>query len=531
MATANGVIKTFSPKQILDNLNVLGGFDKLPNLNQNYMAKLNIEPNGNFVMVDGKWAAWRRNSDSSLLADHNTVTISNLFKLAIETMKIRGDRQNPGLRKAIFDGLRGYTWLIVNGYLWKNKDKSTDCLKNILTIRGELGKAIRAAINTMKNFHSWYDESQPQMMYRNFGQEVYLTDSGLVDNGICFGISTKWLLRWAMDNKNSILDSSKPTSPDQLNYNLRLDQAAANFKSINPTKWLGMQAVYRDQAEFQLREMMKQKMQNRNIVDPRAQSIEKKGAEMYVTMHQQSEIVGGGDLKNVVQNASINLTQELSTAQQKLATATQQQAASSNPRRYQKKVDGYQEDVDYLQKKVTGLNTVAAMPLADGGGARFQDANAYLNYVSKKYQGAASGALNEMELPSVFYLRDSTDFAPHVRNLFLPLVQQSIAAANGNQRIGFMITWRAGQCDGYLLKNGAQSGGHALGFHRTDTGSFIAFDPNYGEFSCADENELVNHFARWFSLYSRDTAIKNIGSMKIENNDQSMHGFMSAFTL
>ncbi len=53
MATANGVIKTFSPKQIPDNLNVLGGFDKLPNLNQNYIAKLTIEPNGNFVMVDG----------------------------------------------------------------------------------------------------------------------------------------------------------------------------------------------------------------------------------------------------------------------------------------------------------------------------------------------------------------------------------------------------------------------------------------------------------------------------------------------
>jgi len=62
-------------------------------------------------------------------------------------------------------------------------------------------------------------------------------------------------------------------------------------------------------------------------------------------------------------------------------------------------------------------------------------------------------------------------------------------------------------------------GGHALGFHITEKRPFLVFDPNYGEFGCLTGEDVIKHFARWFSLYSKDTAIKKMNTIKIYQND------------
>ncbi|MFM7128341.1 MAG: hypothetical protein ACKO0V_03170 [bacterium] len=504
--------------------------------------KLNIEPNGRFLMTVGEWF---RSGDSSLMKSFNRATIENLLKEAIKSLSNQGIQQNPDLRKAIFDGIRGYRWLLSSyrreerGASGSNRDSLESSLNNLDIIQKDFTDQLKAAVNTMDNFHLWFTVAQPELRLQNSGQSVYMDENALKGNGICGGISTKWLMRWVASGKSSLLDSSKPVDAIQAEFNLKVNSYVRNFKTNQRPTWIGMVAKYGGEAaaDFQLLEMAKENLRaNRNLKDPRLDRLQKKGSEMYVLQKQRRTLKQGGDMQANVQQASVHHTENL----EKQFRYGVQAMGASNPRdeakamkKFNKARTAYQ-NMDLAAEKRAGFLSQNST----------QDTNQFIDRIASKYANMYSDRYMSHPFRKALYFCDASDFQTLLGPVLLPLISESEVALRKGERIGYGISWRAGdlpQSEGYRFGRGqngsrkiGQESGHALGFHITTNGTFLAFDPNYGEFGCRTGDEVVQHFSRWFSLYSKDTALVAMGTMKFYQDDlynQLEREFFRGFSL
>lgn len=541
MATASTEILNFG-NFIVHNLLELAKFDQKNDIQKIHGRKLNIELNGRFLMTVGEWF---RSGDSSLMKSYNRASVENLIKQAIKSLSNQGIQQNPNLRKAIFDGIRGYRWLLSSyrrqerGASGSNRDSLERSLTNLDIIQKDFTDQFKAAVNKMDKFHLWFSVAQPELRLQTFGQTDYMDDDALLDRGICGGISTKWLMRWVASGKSSMLDSSKPVDAAQAAFNQRVNRFVRNFKTSQNAKWIGMVAKYGGEAaaDFQLLEMAKAQLKtNFNLKDPGLDRLQKKGSEMYVLQRERETLKQGGDMQANIQQASVHHTENL---EKQFRYGTQAMGAS-NPRdeakamgRLNEARTAYQNMDAAAQKRTDFLSQNST-----------QDTNQFIDRIASKYANMASERYMSHPFGRALYFCDASEFQPLIEPVLLPLINESEVALRKGERIGYGISWRAGelpQSEQYRFgrsTNGSklinQGAGHALGFHITTNGTFLVFDPNYGEFGCTTGVEVVQHFSRWFSLYSKDTSIVSMGTMKFYQDDlynQLEREFFTGFTL
>ncbi|MFM7591604.1 MAG: hypothetical protein ACKO85_07400, partial [Isosphaeraceae bacterium] len=174
-----------------------------------------------------------------------------------------------------------------------------------------------------------------------------------------------------------------------------------------------------------------------------------------------------------------------------------------------------------------------------------QDTNQCIDRIASKYANMSSDQYMHHQFGRALYFCDASDFQTLLGPVLLPLISESEVALRKGERIGYGISWRAGlltKSKGYRFGGNKkfssgvinQTSGHALGFHITTNNTFLVFDPNYGEFGCSTGEEVVQHFSRWFSLYSKDSALVSMGTMKFYQNDlynQLEREFFTGFSL
>lgn len=520
MATANAEINAFGNFLLL-NLKELAKFDRRIDIGT-FGAKLNIEANGKFILVKGAMAALRRDSGSSLTKDYNRKTIENLLEQSITLLLNQGIQLNPELRKAIFDAIRGYRWLL-GTYSIENRSGLFDAsLEKLNLIQQNFTDKLKAAINKMDQFHMWFGDVQPEMRMENYGQSVYMDDKDLLSNGICAGITTKWLVRWVVAGKQSMLDSSKPQTQQQSEFNLNIEQQFQEYRTKQHVRWTGDIAKYGSEAAatFQVKERLKRDMASDRIQDPGLSRLQKKGSGMFVAMNEQNVFKKGSNLEDAIKDAT-KLKATMAKSEKnaiRLWEKADQLSVKKNPD--QNLLNKIYDKAGQESKKAFSLGIVAQRNAEFTGDMNRINRDQFLERLARAYQNAHSNQMRKMQFSQTMYFRDASDFEPELRSFFLPLISESEIALSINQRIGYYISWNAGPLANsrpYRRVIGIE-GGHALGFHINQDRTFMAFDPNYGEFSCATADDLIKHFARWYSLYSKDTAIASYGCMKIYEN-------------
>jgi hypothetical protein len=529
MATANSEIKAFG-NFIVTNLKELAKFEKRTDIQNMFGSKLNIEPNGRFVMVNGAGAAWGRNKNSSLTNEYNRKSVENLLNEAIRILTTQGVQQNPELRKAIFDGIRGYRWLL-GSYRGEHGNSFNNSLDKLDEIQKEFMDKLKNAINKMDQFHLWFATAQPEVKFENYGQSVYLNDNAMLGDGICAGITTKWLARWVASGKSSIMDSSK-VNQQQLDFNQEQEREFQKYKIINRTKWIGEIARYGGEAaaEFRVKQDLNNRLANRNLNDPTLNRMQKKGSGMFVAQQEQGYFKKGGDLQEVIQNAS-KLNANIQKASKLAKTLLDKNDLITDKRRKDENWVKFEKATE----EARFLDTAAQRNAGFTGQNQLSNTAVFLERISQQYANAHTLKCTSSVFNQCMYFRDASDFEPEIRAVLLPLVSESEASLNKGERTGYYIGWGADKLDdsdGYRFGNkgingistwGSKrisiSGGHALGFHITLNNSFLVFDPNYGEFGCVSGEDVIKHFARWFSMYSKDTAINKIKTMKIYQDD------------
>ena len=525
MATANSEIKAFG-NFIVTNLKELAKFEKRTDIQNMFGSKLNIEPNGRFVMVNGAGAAWGRNKDSSLTNEYNRKSIENLLNEAINILTTQGVQQNPELRKAIFDGIRGYRWLL-GSYRGQHGISFNGSLDKLDEIQKAFTDKLKDAINKMDKFHLWFASAQPEVKFENYGQSIYLNDNAMLGGGICAGITTKWLARWVASGKSSIMDSSK-VNQQQLDFNQVQESEFQRYKIINRTKWIGEIARYggEAEAEFRVKQDLQNRLANRNFNDPTLNRMQKKGSGMFVAQKEQVNFKKGGDLQEVIQNAR-KLNANIEKSGKLAGKLLDKNDLITDKRRKDANWEAFQKAAE----EANFLNTAARRNADFTGQNQLTNTAVFLERISQQYANAHTLKCTSSVFNQCMYFRDASDFEPEIRAVLLPLLSESEAALNKGERTGNYIGWQADKLDdsdGYrfgdkgkkgISTRGSErisiSGGHALGFHITENRSFLVFDPNYGEFGCVAPEDVIKHFARWFSMYSKDTAIKKMMTMKI----------------
>ena len=537
-------IVTVFGNHIVHNLKVLAEFDLKTDIQKMGGRKLNIDTRtGQFNMGTGWGNAWSRNAESSLTQADSRKTVTNLLKAALDQFKQEGVTQNAEFRKALIDAFRGYRWLLssymANRTIDNNRITSYETsLEELDGIQKEFCDSLKDAVNKMNGFHRWFATAQPEMKFYSLGQSVYMDDNALLSEGICAGITIKWLCRWVVSAKSSILDSSKPQSQEQALFEMKLNREVSKWKLNNPAEWREKITNHGGEAaaNFQVREEQKAILAenpNRRVFDRTLDRLQKKGSEMFITMHEQGLIEQGGNLMNTVQNAKENAKEQA----QKYANL----AISTNSRRKQA---GYLESAEKYQKKGESYDKVARR-WGDFHMIDNQDTNDFLNRIAAKYENASSGASVTHPFNKPMYFRDASEFYDEIRTNFEPLISDSFTELNRGIRVGFYIGWMAGEFEQasqyrftYKFSNGnratfsgskwiTQKDGHALGFHITPNHSFLVFDPNYGEFGCATGDDVIKHFSRWFSLYSRKYSLVAMRNMKIYWDDWQLYPFQN----
>jgi len=490
---------------LVHNLKELAKFDGLTDIRDNFGSKLNIDTSGRFELVKGFKAAARRTSASSMTNEYNRKTVENLLKAAIHTLFTDGIQRNPELRKAIFDGIRGYIWLLESYGL-----DYTQSMKEILIIKKEFTDAIKAAINTMDKFHLCYGTAQPEMKLESFGQAGYMKDKGLLASGICAGITTKWLVRWVSAGKASMLDSSKAVSQERAEFNLALDTLFNSYKTFEKTKWMGDIAKYGGEAAamFQVKERLKKEKLDKEfgLRSPDLARLQKKGSGMYIAMQEQGKYKEGGNLQDIIQDAA-QVRENAQTAPQKIQDLTAKLQA--NPLLNRSERNKILNNIQKLQRHPTALNDVAERNALATNDMQRLDQDHFLQRMAQAYQNAHSQKFQKCNFAKPMYFRDASDFEIELNVFFRPLISDSEMSMGLNQRTAYYIAWQGKKYSSNDFS------GHALGFHINQDRTFMVFDPNYGEFGCATGNEVIQHFARWFSLYSKDTVIDTFGYMRV----------------
>ena len=510
MAIANIEIRDFG-NFVLHNLMELAKFEGLIDIRDNFGSKLNIDTDGRFVLVNGWKAAAKRTTASSLTNEYNRKTVENLLKNAINKLFTDGIQRNPGLRKAIFDGIRGYKWLLGSYGLIKSQS-----MKNLSQIQKDFTLDLKAAINKMDRFHLCFGTTQPEMRMENLGQSVYMDDDFLMDKGICAGITTKWLVRWVTTSKASMLDSSKALSQQHAAFNHNLDMAFVDYKNLHKARWVAEIAKYGGEASatFQVKERLKTEMSQLGVKSPDLARLQKKGSGMFIAMHEQKITKEGGLIQDSIQNAT-RTKQKIKKAEQG-AHALVTKVETNISKYSQNQINRAYQDVDKLNQKAAVLKNVAERNAIATGDSQRLDVDRFLQRTAQAYQNAYSNQFQTIDFAKPMYFRDASDFEIELNVFFRSLISDSEMAMGLNQRTAYYIAWQAGVLkDGRMYGSPQQEGGHALGFHINQNMTFMVFDPNYGEFGCASGNDVIQHFARWFSLYSKDTVISRFGWMKV----------------
>jgi len=509
MALANTEIKSFGTLMV-DNLKELAKFDRDTACQKMWGSKLNIEENGGqgkFTKVNGAWAAKNRGEEASLTKDYNRKTVLNLIKAAISEFEKGGEKDNPLLRKAIIDGIRGYSWLLNSYGLGGGRNRAAfdKSLNELQEVNYKFMSKLRDAVFRMQGFHSFFIEAQPEVSYRGVNSQFdYEPNQMLVGGGICAGITIKWLTRWVSSEKASILDSSKQSN--LLVDNNKIQQEVQRFKRDSRAKWVGLVAKFNGDAaaaETALKDDIKLQIR-----------LQKKGSGMYIAMYEQSKFQNGGNLQNIIENAD-RYKDKIEEIRDKAAMApnTAKFVVDPNNPFVLKSIKGYKDDAEKVRAGEAAELAKRRYGLEDN-----DQAGEIRRNIARNYKNAFTNVeiINNFKDP--MYCRDSKDFYDEIKNHFERLTSDSQSSKN-SLRTGYYITWTAGQSPydnmTMLRKKIGNESGHALGFHINEDGRYFAFDPNYGEFRVNSDIDLINLFSRWFSVYSRDTTLIQFGSVKV----------------
>ena len=488
MATTH---RNYAPDTIRENLKILASFDNVGHLTGKGAKKLHIHNDGRFSVDEGRGAAFRRTFTAgvSLSDKHNRDSIENLFREATNLLVLNGLFEN-GLRVDIFNALRGFRYLIVNGY--EGRMEALD--RTFQRCRSHFGCVLKAAINGAANFTTVYSgQVMPHVTFRNVGdgQATYI-ETEFVEGGICFGIAAKWGLRNIQANKPSIKSSRHDQNPlnaqavARSNYRTALEasvEAILNnpdmLEELNQ-KIFGNSPAMNFMNRFATRDQAKAHLmcyyETTEANNPDRLRLKNKGTEMYAIMHQQ--------------DAMLNKNQRMGDA-----------------------IKNYNDPQKYFEP--TTQNLLKFKP----GQAGLTDQQ-YINALATRSDLCRIMKVDEVKFGSrqdgtegKFYMRDFTLFSEPLDYLMLmcrgdkDYIQRERAKKNMDTvAFSYMISWSAGQHNGYGNIN--QSDGHALGLNFNPLlgqDACLIFDPNYAEFRCNDIKTAGEHLAKLFSLYSRDS--------------------------
>ncbi|MFM7132063.1 MAG: hypothetical protein ACKO0V_22160 [bacterium] len=504
--------RNYDPDILRCNLKVLAGFDRAENLSGTGAKKLHFHNDGRFSVDEGKKSAFKRTFSvgASLTDHHNLNSIRYLFEEAIQLLVINGPFES-GLRQEIFDALRGFRFLMINGY-GSRRQSIENTYRYCLS---RFGEVLKEAINGTANFTTVYSgEVMPKVNFRNieFGQATYI-DKDYVEDGICFGISAKWGLRNIMSDKPTITQSShqlNPQSPkatELSNYRNSLENEVdlilqspelleqlnkQIFKDMTGMSFMSRFGNNREAAKTYLMRHYEMKETH----NPNRNRLKQKGDEMYAIMHKQNPI-------------KYNKNQDTGFGELKISDAIR---SFNNSDQYFKPTTQ-----NLLKMKPAGLGT-----------------DQFINNIAAHSDGCRFYRLGSLDLfygsrpetSKKMYLRDFTYFTENIRYIILNCAAdkrfiQGERVKKQRQPVAFsyMITWSAGINEGY--GNISQQDGHALGLnYHPSLGdeACLLFDPNYGEFRCDDNNAAIAHLSKWFSLYSKDTNLATASFYRISRS-------------
>lgn len=486
----------YAPDTIRANLKVLASFDQAAHLTGTGAKKLHIDDNGRFTVVEGRGAGLLRSftRHASLTDNHYRYSIENLFAEATSLLVLNGPFEN-GLRIEIFNALKGFRYLMINGYAGRAEalERSFD------RCRSNFGRALKEAINGAAHFNTIYSgEVMPHVTFRNVGdgQATYI-DSEFVEDGICFGIAAKWGLRNILANKVSIKQSVHDQNPQSAQAMARNQYQSALEQSVeailkNPVmleqlnqKIFGNSPAMDFMSRFATRDQAKAYLmryyETTEANNPDRQRLKNKGDEMYAIMHKQSEILN--------ENQRVgNAIRQFNDSQKYFEPTTQNLLKM-------KRGQPDQTDQQYFDALATKSDLCRIMMVDE------------ITFGSRP-----DGTLGK------FYMKDFTDFMQEVGYMAQMcgankrMIQRERASKGlGDVPYSFLIMWKAGPNPGYGNIN--QRDGHALAINFNPllgNESCLVFDPNYGEYRCHSLKNAGEHLAKLFSLYSRESNLAKV---------------------
>ncbi len=491
----------YDPNTIRENLKVLASFDQADHLTGKGAKKLHIHNNGRFSVDEGRGSAFKRTITAgvSLIEKHNRDSIENLFKEAISLLVFNGPFES-GLRVDIFKALRGFRYLIVNGY--GGRMEALD--RTFSRCRSHFDHVLEEAIIGAANFTTVYSgEVMPHVTFRNvgYGQATYI-DKEYLGDGICFGIAAKWGVRNVLHNKQSIMSSRHDQNPQsdlalkRLEYSSDLEKSVEILlktphllDSLNQ-KIFGNSPPLNFMSRFATRDQAKDYLiryfETREDKNPDRQRLKNKGDEMYAIMHQQEDILNNGKrIGDVIRYYNKPQNQFQPTTQNLL------------------KFNPLKPDPNDQQYKQQQYNYIEAM------------AGIFDKCRVVKVDCITLGSKRDNTLGK-FYMMDFTAFSTDLKWMMDQcnidknrIVNERVLAGKTDQvAFSYLFSWKAEKIDGYGNINDRD--GHALGLSFNPSlghSACLIFDPNYGEFRCNDIKTAGEHFAKLFSLYSSKSNI------------------------
>ncbi len=454
----------------MKNLNVLATFDRRNDIRKKGGSRLNIAHNGDFSRATGIISTLGR-SDGSLTKRYNQETVIALIDHSILRLRMQTKNRHHLLRKAIFDGIRGTRWLF-SAYFLEDKVSFKQAIEDLNNTEEKFKQIISEAVCNLNQFNYIYHNHIEPGKKLLCNQQDFMSDQRILNDGICYGISLKWLQRWVISNKSSFTDSKH-----------------ANAFRV-------------------------------------PKNLNTKGAEMGMLFNQQLEINKG---YKVDSNDKLTPTSSVSghisgvKERQEIFNTLNVKHAAKIP---VNKMGLSNEQIHDVKKNLDSIKFNGKLHEyynnVKGKQLNFTE---YYDRIDKKYQDVYTTENYYFFFKDLMYFRDASDFREEISDLFLQLVSESETMKSTNKRIGFQIGFFYGKSydhkyvfdiPNHVLDT---NNGHAMAFHIDDNGNYVAFDPNFGEFICRTGHELISQFARWLSFYSFNGFISRICHMKIIHRD------------
>lgn len=573
MPLANARITNFP--NILQNLRILAEFDGRDDIRNTWGSRLNIDQNGNFSRATGIGGAWNRGNASSMTQAYNQETVLELIRQAIARLQNQTVDRDPELRRAIFNGIRGTRWLF-SAYSanaagqgqFVTSMQTLDQHSKVFEV--DIGSAI-VELNQFANFY--HGQVQPVHQF-SATQSDFMGDNTVLGDGICAGISLKWLSRWVISGKSSFLDSKKASSNpaelmqyqnnltrilevvpqrDKLKNEIHALQQSmqadlqASIAKYAPAQWQERIKIYRSKDGAIRREIEKMKLSDPVFLQKGTQlaakesedkllrdqilelsklknqyelRLKKKGGESTVLYREQKEIKRGDvfEKTNVaVQTRSIQTATRTGFQKRENRIVEIENNINNNNQTPAQlaELNEIRAERDLIQRAFAYHNNIRGV---QGN----NDTQGFLNQIADKHAEVMTSSQQTRQFHNTMYFRDSTEFRPEIEQVFQPLIAESERLHQQRMKVGYYISYQSYHDDriaSYRFSNPAQrisvSGGHAMAFHQCNDGTFLAFDPNYGEYSCRTGGELIDQFSRLFSCYSMDSCICYLGFMRV----------------